>query len=180
MGLLKPMNTGNTIPGDRPIHTHSRCRRPLHPRPVSSLCLAIVPCTSAMAQAKKGGGGVPALGWWLMAVGTVRLPFAWPCFFGSASLCSATYSQAQVSDVHGRTVGVWTLLSCTLCFLCAFNLGSRPIYAATFLSLVYAYGHFVVESLVYHTGLGFFAVTAMVWMLLQWNSHAPRAANKQP
>jgi hypothetical protein len=32
---------------------------------------------------------------------------------------------------------VWTLLSCTLCFLCAFNLGSRPIYAATFLSLVY-------------------------------------------
>nr|CAB3493734.1 unnamed protein product [Digitaria exilis] len=135
---------------------------------------------SAMAQAKKECGGVPALGWWLMAVGTVRLAFTWSCFFGSA-----TYPQANVSDVHGRTVGVWTLLSCTLCFLCAFNLGSRPIYAATFLSLVYAYGHFVVEYLVFHTvraanlaGLGFFA--AMVWMLLQWNTYAPRAdANKQ-
>ncbi|RLN18576.1 ergosterol biosynthetic protein 28-like [Panicum miliaceum] len=95
----------------------------------------------------------------------------------------------DVSDVHGRTVGVWTLLSCTLCFLCAFNLGSRPIYAATFLSLVYAYGHFLVEYLLYRTvhpanlaGLGVFAVPAMVWMLPQWNSHAPRRAdnNKQP
>ncbi|CAN6309882.1 unnamed protein product [Urochloa humidicola] len=141
----------------------------------------------ATGGAKKEGG-VPALGWWLMAVGTVRLAFTRSCFFGSGALCSATYPQAQVSDIHGRTVGVWTLLSCTLCFICAFNLGSRPIYAATFLSLVYAYGHFVVEYLVFHTvrtanlaALGFFAVTAMVWMLLQWNSHAPRAAaNKQP
>jgi hypothetical protein len=62
---------------------------------------------------------------------------------------------------------VWTLLSCTLCFLCAFNLGSRPIYAATFLSLVYAYGHFLVEYLLYRTvrpanlvGLGVFAGTS--------------------
>jgi hypothetical protein len=37
-----------------------------------------------------------------------------------------------------RTVAVWTLLSSTLCFLCAFNLSSKPVYAATFLSFVYA------------------------------------------
>jgi len=128
-----------------------------------------------------------------------------------------------VTDVHGRTFGVWTLLSCTLCFLCAFNLDNRPLYMATFLSFVYAYAHFILEYLVYHTftaaNLGSFAlvagtrrttvlccvllhhrftprgkmmtgrsfgyaaaaaaVTSIVWMLLQWNSHAPRAAAKR-
>ncbi|XP_004982199.1 ergosterol biosynthetic protein 28 isoform X1 [Setaria italica] len=114
---------------------------------------------------------VPALGWWLMVVGTVRLAFTWSCFFGSAALCSATYSQAQVSDVHGRTVGVWTLLSCTLCFLCAFNLDNKPLCLATFLSFVYAYGYFVVEYLVYHSvgastlaALGFFADSDTLWL----------------
>ncbi|PAN45737.1 hypothetical protein PAHAL_9G138800 [Panicum hallii] len=144
-----------------------------------------------MASVGKKQGGVPALGWWLMAVGTVRLAFTWSCLFGSGALCSAAYPQAQVSNVHGRTVGVWTLLSCTLCFLCAFNLGSRPIYAATFLSLVYAYGHFLVEYLLYRTvrpanlvGLGVFAVPAIVWMLAEWNTHGLRlrtaATAKQP
>ncbi|TKV92099.1 hypothetical protein SEVIR_9G141400v4 [Setaria viridis] len=142
---------------------------------------------ASVAVGKKRG--VPALGWWLMVVGTVRLAFTWSCFFGSAALCSATYSQAQVSDVHGRTVGVWTLLSCTLCFLCAFNLDNKPLCLATFLSFVYAYGYFVVEYLVYHSvgastlaALGFFAVPAILWMLLEWNSHGHgiRTAAKQP
>jgi hypothetical protein len=58
----------------------------------------------------------------------------------------------SVTGVHGRTVAVWTLLSCTLCFLCAFNLSSKPLYAATFLSIgVYAIGHLSVECVVYHT-----------------------------
>ena len=52
---------------------------------------------------------------------------------------------------HARTVAVWTLLSCTLCFLCAFNLGSKPLYTATFLSFLYALGYLTVECLVYHT-----------------------------
>jgi hypothetical protein len=38
----------------------------------------------------------------------------------------------SVTDMLGRTVAVWTLLSSTLCFLCAFNLSSKPVYAATF------------------------------------------------
>jgi hypothetical protein len=40
-------------------------------------------------------GGMPALGWWLMAVGTFRSAFTWSCFFGSASLCSAIFSETQ-------------------------------------------------------------------------------------
>ena len=39
--------------------------------------------------------GMPALGWWLMAVGTFRSAFTWSCFFGSSSLCSATFSEIQ-------------------------------------------------------------------------------------
>ena len=35
-----------------------------------------------------------------------------------------------VTEVHGRTFGVWTLLTCTLCFLCAFNLENKPLYLA--------------------------------------------------
>ena len=53
--------------------------------------------------------------------------------------------------MHGRTFGVWTLLSSTLTFLCALNLDNRPLYAATFMSFVYGYGHFIIENLVYQT-----------------------------
>ncbi|KAJ4839386.1 hypothetical protein Tsubulata_040235, partial [Turnera subulata] len=55
------------------------------------------------------------------------------------------------TDVHGRTFGVWTLLTCTLCYLCAFNLDSKPLYLATFLSFIYALGHFLTEYLLYQT-----------------------------
>ena len=58
---------------------------------------------------------------------------------------------SSVTGVHGPTIAVWTLLSCTLCFLCAFNIGSKPIYAATFLSFFYALGYLTIECLVYHT-----------------------------
>ncbi|CAL4926613.1 unnamed protein product [Urochloa decumbens] len=136
-----------------------------------------------MAAAGRKNGSMPALGWWLMAVGALRIGLTWSGFFNATSLGAATYAQAEMTGVHGRTFGVWTLLSCTLCFLCAFNLDNRPLYVATFLSFVYAYVHFILEYLVYHTftaaNLGAFAlaaVTSIVWMLLQWNSHAPRAA----
>jgi hypothetical protein len=75
-----------------------------------------------------------------------------------------------VTDVHGRTFGVWTLLTCTLCFLCALNLENRPLYIATFLSFIYALGHFLTEYLIYHTMavanlsmVGFFAGTAFAF-----------------
>ncbi|CAD6269459.1 unnamed protein product [Miscanthus lutarioriparius] len=155
--------------------------------------------------------GVPALGWWLMLVGSSASPPS-----GSASSTSGRsaspssrrrrvwrsnkeasvspsrgirefelreYSEwsplvdpsekpvrltrtENVTDVHGRTFGVWTLLTCTLCFLCALNLENRPLYLATFLSFIYALGHFLTEYLIYHTmaatnlsTVGFFAAT---------------------
>lgn len=69
-----------------------------------------------------------------------------------------------MTEIHGRTFGVWTLLTCTLCFLCAFNLDNKPLYLATFLSFIYALGHFATEYFIYHTmaiqnlaTVGFFA-----------------------
>lgn len=56
-----------------------------------------------------------------------------------------------MTEVHGRTFGVWTLLTCTLCYLCAFNLDNKPLYQATFLSFIYAFGHFLTEYLIYDT-----------------------------
>ncbi|CAD6269432.1 unnamed protein product [Miscanthus lutarioriparius] len=110
--------------------------------------------------------GVPALGWWLMLVGSLRLASVWFGFFDIWALRVAVFSQTEMTDVHGRTFGVWTLLTCTLCFLCALNLENRPLYLATFLSFIYALGHFLTEYLIYHTmaatnlsTVGFFAAT---------------------
>ncbi|PON86817.1 Erg [Trema orientale] len=122
---------------------------------------------------------------WLMVVGSLRLASVWFGFFDIWALRLAVFSQTQMTEVHGRTFGVWTLLTCTLCFLCAFNLENKPLYLATFLSFIYALGHFLTEYLVYHTmavanlsTVCFFAGTSIVWMLLQWNSHQPRLALK--
>lgn len=60
-------------------------------------------------------------------------------------------SFVAVTEVHGRTFGTWTLLTCTLCYICAFNLDNKPIYLATLLSFVYAFGHFLTEYLIYQT-----------------------------
>jgi hypothetical protein len=62
-----------------------------------------------------------------------------------------SFSLVAVSEVHGRTFGTWTLLTCTLCYICAFNLDNKPLYLATFLSFIYAFGHFLTEYLIYHT-----------------------------
>ncbi|AQK39996.1 erg28 like protein [Zea mays] len=133
--------------------------------------------------------GIPALGWWLMAVGTIRSAIVWSCLFSSASLCLAVYP--EMTGVQERAMAAWTLLSCTLCFLCAFNMDSKPLYVATFMSFVYVAGYLLVECFFYHSVHAasiapycFIAGTSMVWMLLQWNSHGrgrrPREASKQP
>ncbi|GJM96152.1 hypothetical protein PR202_ga12965 [Eleusine coracana subsp. coracana] len=48
-----------------------------------------------MATVGKKMGGVPALGWWLMAVGTVRLVLAFSGYLDTASLGVATYANAE-------------------------------------------------------------------------------------
>ncbi|KAH6764933.1 ergosterol biosynthesis protein [Perilla frutescens var. frutescens] len=91
------------------------------------------------------------LGWWLMLVGTLRLASVWFGFFDIWALRLAVFSKTTMTEIHGRTFGVWTLLTCTLCFLCAFNLDNKPLYLATFLSFIYAFGHFLGEYLIYET-----------------------------
>jgi hypothetical protein len=54
----------------------------------------------AAGAGKKMGGGVPALGWWLMVVGAVRLAVTWSGFFDAAALGSATYAHAQGALAH--------------------------------------------------------------------------------
>ena len=78
---------------------------------------------------------------------TCILYLAWCCSLFS----NRKHRFSTVTDVHGRTFGVWTLLTCTLCFLCAFNLENKPLYIATFLSFIYAFGHFLSEYLIYQT-----------------------------
>jgi hypothetical protein len=56
-----------------------------------------------------------------------------------------------VQDVHGRTFGVWTLLTCLLCVMTALNLDNEALYLVTFLSFVFALGYFLLECFVYHT-----------------------------
>ncbi|XP_009789153.1 ergosterol biosynthetic protein 28 [Nicotiana tabacum] len=126
------------------------------------------------------------LGWWLMLVGTLRLASVWFGFFDIWALRLAVFSKTTMSEVHGRTFGVWTLLTCTLCYLCAFNLHDRPLYLATLLSFVYAFGHFLTEFLIYQTmeiknlvTVGIFAGTSIVWMSLQWNARQ-RIKTKSP
>ncbi|XP_061356261.1 ergosterol biosynthetic protein 28, partial [Gastrolobium bilobum] len=92
-----------------------------------------------------------ALGWWLIAVGTLRLASVWFGFFDIWALRLAVFSNSAMTEVHGRTFGTWTLLTCTLCYICAFNLDNKPLYLATFLSFIYAFGHFLTEYLIYHT-----------------------------
>ncbi|XP_039052392.1 ergosterol biosynthetic protein 28-like isoform X1 [Hibiscus syriacus] len=122
-----------------------------------------------------------ALGWWLIRVGSLRLLSVWFGFFDIWALRLAVFSNTTMSEVHGRTFGVWTLLTCTLCFLCAFNLENKPLYLVTFLSFIYAFGHFLTEYTFYHTmalsnltTVGIFAGTSIIWMLLQWNAHQLR------
>lgn len=77
--------------------------------------------------------------------------FYFKCIILYKFLMISLYECHVVTEVHGRTFGVWTLLTCTLCFLCAFNLENKPIYLATFLSFIYAFGHFLTEYLIYRT-----------------------------
>lgn len=130
-----------------------------------------------------------ALAWWLMLVGTARLSAVWFGFFDIWALRLAVFSTSEMTEVHGRTFGVWTLLTCTLCFMCALNLENGPLYLVTLLSFFYALGHFLTEYLIYHTmaitnlaAVAFFAGTSIVWMILHWNRHRSQyqqAAKKQ-
>mmetsp|Transcript_30682 Transcript_30682/g.49643 ORF Transcript_30682/g.49643 Transcript_30682/m.49643 type:complete len:137 (+) Transcript_30682:1222-1632(+) len=69
----------------------------------------------------------------------------------------------QVTDLHGRTFAVWTLVTCTLCILCAIYVYNPAIYLATYLSFIYALFHFVFEVFYFKTlTVGKAAITLVV------------------
>ncbi|CAN1137390.1 Ergosterol biosynthetic protein 28 [Linum perenne] len=114
-----------------------------------------------------------SLGWWLMLVGSLRLASVWFGFFNIPRLRSGVYGRTPVTAVHGRTFALWTLVTCTLCYTCAFNLDNKPLYLVTLLSFVYALVHFLLETLVYKsmsfanlTTVSFFADIFLLVLLL--------------
>lgn len=54
-------------------------------------------------------------------------------------------------DVHARTFATWTMLTCVLCIVTAFNLKSAPIYFTTIFSFLLALAHIGTEALVFRT-----------------------------
>lgn len=112
---------------------------------------------------------------WLYVVAAMRALSVFMGYFFPQKLCSTVFASAMKYDTSaltGRTFGVWTLVTCTLCILTAQNLdASSPIFLATMLSFVYAFAFFVLEMLVYKTvstksiiSPGIVSVASMVWM----------------
>ncbi|KAH0921162.1 hypothetical protein HID58_021180 [Brassica napus] len=87
---------------------------------------------TASSKGSEAKTKMKALGYWLMVVGSLRLAAVWFGFFNIWALRLAVFSQTTMSEVHGRTFGVWTLLTCTLCFLCAFNPENKPTSSSTY------------------------------------------------
>ncbi|KAI5070520.1 hypothetical protein GOP47_0014863 [Adiantum capillus-veneris] len=116
----------------------------------------------------------------------MRLSSVWFGFVDIWALRMAVFSKTSMTEIHGRTFGTWTLLTCTLCVLCARDLQNRSLYLATLLSFVYALGHFVSEFFIFGTmapknllTVGFFAATSIIWMLLDWKRTGHQKAIKQ-
>ncbi|KAH7281482.1 hypothetical protein KP509_36G050200 [Ceratopteris richardii] len=125
------------------------------------------------------------LGWWLLFVGFLRLSSVWFGFVDIWALRTNVFSKTSMTEIHGRTFGTWTLLTCTLCVLCARDLQNRSLYLATLLSFIYALGHFVTEFFIFGSmssknllTVGFFAGTSIIWMLLEWNKCGKQSINK--
>ncbi|KAL2651431.1 hypothetical protein R1flu_019559 [Riccia fluitans] len=115
------------------------------------------------------------LGVWLIIVGLVRLSSVWFGFFDIWALRMAVFSQTEMTEIHGRTFGTWTFLTCTLCIVTAFNLENRPLYLVTLLSFVYALTHFVTEVFIFNTmaisnlaTVSLFALPSLVWMIVEY------------
>ncbi len=87
-------------------------------------------------------------------------------FFFSLCVCFS------VNDLASRTFGIWTLLTCCLCWICALHVEERGVYLATLVSFFIALGYFIVELLIYGTQkpknivpMAVIAGGSIVWML---------------
>lgn len=90
-------------------------------------------------------------GYQLLLLLIINLQFYLSFQFGQGFIQNFSPFLLTVTEVHGRTFGIWTLLTCTLCYLCAFNLENKALCLVTFLSFVYAFVHFLTEYLIYGT-----------------------------
>ena len=112
---------------------------------------------------------------WLYVVAALRLLSVGIGYTRPLTLAKRVFptpASAQVTPLMGRTFGIWTLVTCTLCVLCAQEPDpNASIFLATFLSFVYAGGYFVLELVVYKTvtvksvlSPAVVAGTSVVWM----------------
>ncbi|KAE8798823.1 Erg28 like protein [Hordeum vulgare] len=108
----------------------------LRRRPWQEEAMAVLSSAAACPAAQSGVPLLDALG--LVLAEDVRAPSPLPPFRAAIAapvLPRRVSAMANaVTEIHDRTIGVWTLLTCTLCFLCAFNLENKPL-----------------EYLIYHT-----------------------------
>uniref|UniRef100_A0A0G4I7D9 Ergosterol biosynthetic protein 28 n=1 Tax=Chromera velia CCMP2878 TaxID=1169474 RepID=A0A0G4I7D9_9ALVE len=93
----------------------------------------------------------PVLKWWLVGVASFRGLAVVLGYFFIDKVKSSVFSLApsQVSDLQGRTFAQWTLATCTVTLFCAFNLSSKPLFVATWLTFFAAVSFFFAELFVY-------------------------------
>ncbi len=112
---------------------------------------------------------------WLYAVAAMRLLSFVIGYYSPEKFAEQVFPAAprtEVSHLMGRTFGVWTLVTCTLCVLTARDVDpDSAIFFATLLSFVYALGFFAVELVYFRTmtagsiaSPGVVASVSIVWM----------------
>ncbi|XP_055496275.1 ergosterol biosynthetic protein 28 homolog [Leucoraja erinacea] len=90
---------------------------------------------------------------WLLLVSLIAAGNTVQSFRDHSFLAHKLYTgkPALVNGLQARTFGVWTLLSSIIRLSCAVDIQNRTLYHITLWTFILALGHFVSESLVYHT-----------------------------
>ena len=112
---------------------------------------------------------------WLYFVAVLRMVSVVVGYVRPATFATHVFAGAMrsdVSDLMGRTFGIWTSLSCTLCVLTARSPDPRsPIFLATFMSFLFAALYFAQEFFVFKTvtrrtvlSPAVVACSSMLWM----------------
>ncbi|GAX77307.1 hypothetical protein CEUSTIGMA_g4753.t1 [Chlamydomonas eustigma] len=93
------------------------------------------------------------LGRWLLIAASLRIFSVWIGFFSPVKFQIALFRRKPevVTEAFGRLFGTWTLVTCLLCVICAFNINNEAIYGATLGSFVIAFLYMVLELAVYKT-----------------------------
>eukprot|EP01113_Clastostelium_recurvatum_P033259 TRINITY_DN4377_c0_g1_i1.p2 TRINITY_DN4377_c0_g1~~TRINITY_DN4377_c0_g1_i1.p2 ORF type:complete len:123 (+),score=17.50 TRINITY_DN4377_c0_g1_i1:466-834(+) len=93
------------------------------------------------------------LQYWMFAVAGLRIFGAAQAFFNSARLRTNVYSRQprEVTSLHTRLFGIWTLMSCTLCLATAYDPANRSVLLCAWVSFVLALAHFIQEAFIFRT-----------------------------